>query len=82
MGAYGAIKSKSLRIPDDVAIVGFSDNPVSSLITPSLTTIHQPAYEMGKMALELLIQQINNKSDNYKPERRIVKTSLIVRQST
>jgi DNA-binding LacI/PurR family transcriptional regulator len=82
IGAYGAIKSRGLRIPDDVAMVGYSNNPVGSMISPSLTTVHQPAYQMGKMALELLFKQINNRNDNYKPERKVLETSMIVREST
>ncbi|WP_410772151.1 LacI family DNA-binding transcriptional regulator [Fontibacillus sp. BL9] len=48
------------KVPDDVQIIGFDDIPLSSLLTPSLTTIRQPAYDMGRAAARLLIQLIEN----------------------
>lgn len=49
------------KVPEDVQIIGFDDVPLSSLLTPSLTTIRQPAYDMGKAAARLLIQLIENR---------------------
>ncbi|GAB6989951.1 LacI family DNA-binding transcriptional regulator [Paenibacillus pini] len=46
------------RVPDDVQIIGFDDIPLSALLSPSLSTIHQPAYEMGRQAAGLLIKLI------------------------
>ncbi|MFC7680587.1 LacI family DNA-binding transcriptional regulator [Paenibacillus sp. GCM10028914] len=46
------------RVPEDVQIIGFDDIPLSRLLAPSLSTIHQPAYEMGREAARLLIQYI------------------------
>ena len=82
LGAYDAIKNRGLNIPGDIAIVGFSDNPICRIVSPQLTTIRQPTYEMGKKAMEMLIDQINNGDDNLKPRKEILETSLIVRQST
>jgi DNA-binding LacI/PurR family transcriptional regulator len=82
LGAYQAIKNKGLTIPDDIAIVGFSNNPISAVVQPPLTTINQPAYEMGKKAAELLIEQINNSHHELEPKQEVLKTSLIIRQST
>lgn len=58
------------RVPEDVQIIGFDDIPLSRLLAPSLSTIHQPAYEMGREAAELLIQlmegqHIERKSKQY-----------------
>jgi len=81
IGAFEIIKKQGLKIPQDVALVGFSNNPVSSLIEPSLTTIGQPAYQVGKRAAELLIEQINN-PNNYISRKEILSTKLIIRNST
>lgn len=81
IGAFELIKKLGLKIPQDVALVGFSNNPVSSLIEPSLTTVGQPAYQVGKRAAELLIEQINN-PDNYISRKEILSTKLIIRNST
>ncbi len=80
IGAYEAIKSRGLKIPDDIAIVGFSDNPVTALITPPLTTMKQPAYDMGKEAAELLFKHIKNKT--HEIEKIVLGTYLIERSST
>ncbi|MFX3649828.1 MAG: LacI family DNA-binding transcriptional regulator [Paenibacillus sp.] len=46
------------KVPDDVQVIGFDDIPMSSLLSPALSTIHQPAYEMGREAAGLLIQLV------------------------
>ncbi|MBU2444973.1 MAG: LacI family transcriptional regulator [Bacteroidetes bacterium] len=78
-GAMEAIYEKGLRIPDDIAIVGFSDDIRAPLMPSPLTTIRQPAYEVGKKAAQKLIRHIENKSEI--TENITVKTQLIVRNS-
>lgn len=85
MGAMQAIKAAGLKIPDDVAVVGFSNWVFSGLLDPSLTSVDQPGFEMGQEAAKLLIRQIEVKSkDNEEPipETKILKTKLIVRDSS
>jgi DNA-binding LacI/PurR family transcriptional regulator len=81
IGAFEKIKEKGLRIPQDVALLGFCDNPVSRLVDPTITTVHQPAYEVGKNAAQLLIEQIKS-PDNFVPKKIVLKTKLIIRNST
>ncbi|WP_145317309.1 LacI family DNA-binding transcriptional regulator [Paenibacillus xylanexedens] len=50
------------KVPDDVQVIGFDDIPMSSLLSPALSTIHQPAYEMGREAAGLLIQLVEQAS--------------------
>ena len=52
------IKSKGLKVPEDVALVGFSDWQVSSLVDPSLSTVTQPGFEMGQKATELFSRTV------------------------
>lgn len=80
LGAYETIKKHSLKIPEDIAVIGFSDNPISALIDPPLTTIAQPSYNMGKQAAELLFKKIKTKS--YINEDIVLESMLIERQST
>jgi len=78
-GAMKAILEHGLRIPEDIAIVGMSDDVRAELVATPLTTIRQPAYEIGKTAAATLVSEIEGKS---KPgERVIVDTELIVRRS-
>lgn len=79
MGAYEIIKNEGLKIPEDIAVVGFSNNPITALVNPPLTTMKQPAYEMGKEAAELLFKQIKNKTN--KVEEKVLDTYLIERSS-
>ncbi|WP_456442896.1 LacI family DNA-binding transcriptional regulator [Caldithrix abyssi] len=81
IGAYDVLKQKGLGIPDDMGIVGFSNNPISSFVNPPLTTVHQPAYEMGKKAAELLLQQIDSQEEEVSLVKEVLKTRLIVRES-
>lgn len=85
MGAMVAIKEKGLKIPQDIAIVGFSNWFFGELMDPSLTTIDQPGFEMGQEAARLLIKQIDMKEkDQYEPieEIKVLKTRLVIRNSS
>ena len=75
------IKKNDLRIPQDMALVGFSNAPHSAFVDPPLTSVIQPTFAIGKTAAELLLQHIES-GEQYKPETRILKTSLQIRQST
>jgi len=81
LGSYDVIKSHGLQIPADIAVIGFSNNPISAVINPPLTTIEQPSYEMGKYAAEMLIQLIKNENEKEFETRRVLKTRLIERAS-
>lgn len=75
------IKERKIKIPEQISIVGFTNEPVSSFIEPSLTTVSQPSHEMGKEAARIFIEQLNQKKE-FKPVTKVLKTELIVRNST
>jgi LacI family transcriptional regulator len=85
MGAMQAIKQKKLRIPEDVALVGFSNWFFSSLMDPPLSSVDQPGFEMGQEAAKLLIRQIekqNRDEADIVHETKVLKTRLIIRESS
>jgi DNA-binding LacI/PurR family transcriptional regulator len=82
IGAYQRIVQAGLRIPDDIGIVGFSNNKITTLVNPQLTTVEQPSYEMGRKAAEILIGMIENTVKNNQFETIVLNSSLIVRGST
>lgn len=82
ISALQYLKEQSIRIPEDIAIVGFSNEPISSVIEPSLTTIDQPGFEMGKIATNLLLTQIKDKQRLTGPETIVLKPILIKRNSS
>ena len=79
LGALETIRRKGLKVPENIAVVGFDDMYWSSSLNPPLTAVRQPAYEIGKRAAELLIQRI---SDPARPTvSMILKTELMIRSS-
>ena len=82
IGAFTILRERKIHIPREVALAGFSNNPLSSLIEPQLTTVDQASYEIGRVAAELLLKQIKKGSNNVSPEIIVKKTRLIIREST
>lgn len=80
--AIQIIKQQGLRIPEDIAIIGFSNDYASELIEPSLSTVAQPVEEIGKTATRMLIEQINREVSDWKATTRVLQTELIIRKST
>jgi len=58
-GVIAAAEQRSLRVPEDIAVVGFDDNPSSAHMQPPLTTVRQPFYEMGRRATEILLSLVD-----------------------
>jgi LacI family transcriptional regulator/LacI family repressor for deo operon, udp, cdd, tsx, nupC, and nupG len=80
--AMHVIKAKGLRIPEDIAVVGFSNDYASALIEPGLTTVAQPMREIGKTAVEMLLDQMDREVTDWKATVRVLKTELIIRASS
>jgi LacI family transcriptional regulator len=78
-GALQAIQESGLSVPEDISLIGFDNVPVAGLVHPPLTTVHQPKYEMGQAAMEILIRQA--RSRNYATEQRILGVRLVERKS-
>jgi DNA-binding LacI/PurR family transcriptional regulator/signal transduction histidine kinase len=75
IGALEALQVRGIRVPHDVAVVGFDDAEEAAITIPSLTTVRQPVYELGKRAAEILL------AGEHTPQQVTVATRLIVRQS-
>jgi LacI family transcriptional regulator len=84
MGAVMAMKERGVKIPQDVALVGFSNWFFGELIEPTLTTVDQPGFEMGQEAARILINHIEMKEKEREPvhETKVLKTRLIIRNSS
>lgn len=81
LGALSAIYKAGLRVPDDMAIVGFDDIALASYSSPPLTTIQQPKYEMGQLAAQILIDRIGTKKKS-QVQRHLLSTHLVARESS
>ena len=80
IGAIEGARQLGVSIPHDISIIGFDDMQIASFISPSLTTIRQPTYEMGKQGAEALIDIIEGKAG--KPVHKLLDISLVPREST
>ncbi len=76
------LKNLHLRVPDDIAVVGFSNTNIPELINPTLTTLRLPAFEMGQVAIELLIRIIESKRPVTEFETRVLQSELTIRESS
>jgi LacI family transcriptional regulator len=81
LGALKAIKRNGIRIPKDIAIVGFTETPMATLVDPPLTSVLQPTHQMGKIAAELLLKQLESNTFNI-PETVILSGKLNIRESS
>lgn len=81
VGAIRAIKDRGLKCPEDVSVVGFDGIEISSLVTPSLTTVRQSTFRMGEIASDLLIKIIDKKIEN-EAKTIYVGTELVIGEST
>jgi LacI family transcriptional regulator len=80
IGAMRALKRKGLRVPEDIEVIGFDDIELSALVDPPLTTIAQPAAEMGRRSAELLLQLTEGK--NSIDRVILLAPKLVVRETT
>lgn len=76
------LREQKIKVPDEIAIVGFSNEPFSEVVTPSITTLQQPGFKMGQKAAELIVQQILHKEKSPKFETIKMPIELIVRESS
>lgn len=82
-GAMTAIKKRKMKIPEEIAIVGFSNWRFSGLIEPALSSVTQPGFKMGQEATKLLLKQIEMSDDEQLTTETItLKTNLLVRESS
>lgn len=81
LGAFQRIKEAKMKIPEEIALMGFSNNKLLNYIEPRLTTVSQPSFEMGKKAAEVLIERIE-KGKGAVGGQIVLKTRLILGEST
>ena len=79
IGAVDAIKDAGLRVPEDISVIGFDNIEIAKYVTPKLTTIRQNCQEIGKAAVDILIEQINKKEKL--KINKVIPVELIERES-
>jgi DNA-binding LacI/PurR family transcriptional regulator len=82
IGAIMALKDKNIKIPEEVAVVGFGNEATSAILDPALTTVMQYPFEMGKIAARLFLEQVDMDPEAFEPKTEILNTELIINKSS
>lgn len=82
LGAMRELTERGIKVPEEMAIVGFSNEGFGPFVEPSLTTVDQHGSQMGEWAAKLLLEQCNAKEKKIKPEKIVLPADLIVRSSS
>ncbi|WP_417942582.1 LacI family DNA-binding transcriptional regulator [Flavobacterium sp. RS13.1] len=84
IGVLAHFNQEGIKVPEDIAVIGFSNWLVSQVITPKLSTVNQPSYDMGVAAFTLLLEEILSRKEGkvFKPKIVELETEVIVREST
>ncbi len=84
VGSLAYFNEKGIKVPEQIALIGFSNWFISQVLTPKLSTIDQPSHEMGKIAFELLLEEMicHKQGIDFTPRTVELSTSVIVREST
>jgi LacI family transcriptional regulator len=80
-GALRELQGRGLRVPEDVSVIGFDDAPLAEMVFPALTTMRQPLQDMAHTAVSLLLSRVTS-GDGGAPVRKVLSTSLVIRDTT
>lgn len=82
IGAMKVIREKGFVIPEDMAVVGFDNAPISAYISPSLTSVVRPGRQIGEEAARIFLDYIHDPKSQKKPEHMVLPSQLIIRDSS
>lgn len=82
IGILNVVKAQGLKIPEQVSICGFTNNTLSEVSDPLLTSVDQHGYDLGATAMKLLIDRLKGIRDDDHIVSRVIKTNLVIRQTT
>jgi LacI family transcriptional regulator len=82
LGALQVLKENKIRVPEDVALVGFSNEVFTSVTEPALTTVEQHSMRIGNAAAEIFLQEIAAGNEKFIPQKIVLKPELIIRASS
>ncbi len=82
MGALQVLKERGIKVPQEIALVGFSNEPFTSFSEPALSTVEQHSVRMGNAAAEIFLEEITDDEKKFIPQKVVLKPELIIRQSS
>jgi LacI family transcriptional regulator len=82
MGALQVLKEKEVKVPEQVALVAFSNEPFTSFTDPALSTVDQHSMRMGNAAAQIFLEEISSENEKFIPQKIVLKPELIIRASS
>jgi LacI family transcriptional regulator len=83
LGALMALQEMNIKVPAEVGIVGFANEPFTSIVNPALSTVDQMSEDMGRTAAHMLLEQVSAEDENvFVSQKQIIKPQLIIRKSS
>ena len=82
LGALQILKENGIKVPEEVALVGFSNEPFTSFTDPSLSTVEQHSMRIGNTAAEIFLEEVSDTVKKFIPQKIVLKPELIIRQSS
>ncbi len=82
LGALQILKENRVKVPEEVALVGFSNEPFTSFTDPSLSTVEQHSMRIGNTAAEIFLEEVSDTIKKFIPQKIVLKPELIIRQSS
>jgi LacI family transcriptional regulator len=82
MGALQVLKEKGIKVPQEIALIGFTNEPFCSFSEPALSTVDQHNMRMGNAAAEIFLEEIADEEKKFIPQKIVLKPELIIRQSS
>ncbi|WP_397444527.1 LacI family DNA-binding transcriptional regulator [Polaribacter sp. R77954] len=82
LGALQVLNEKGINIPNEIALVGFGDEPFAKMVTPTMTSVNQHSYKIGKIAAETFLNYTNKKKIKQSLNKIIIEAELIIRESS
>ena len=80
VGCMLTLKKNNIKIGGEIGVVGFTNDPIATIISPTLTTVAEPAYDIGRISCELLLKHIHKNS--FEPKEVVLPGELIIRESS
>ncbi len=82
LGAMHVLQEAGIAVPEQVAIIGFSNEPFTAFIRPALSTVDQQSIKIGELAAQLFLEQIAKKREPFTPRHEVLQPQLVIRQSS
>ena len=79
IGAMRALQERGLKVGEDVAVIGFNNTILGACVQPALTSVHVPIYELGQIAVQMLVAQIYGSGEG--PDHQVLPAHLVIRDS-